>query len=69
LNPIEIIAESPISAAIAASTVVIAISHELVIASRGQRALEIARVMWGPYFALLVLFTLIVISRLAVIFF
>ncbi len=59
MNPIEIIAESPLSAAIVVATVLVAISHELAIASRGQRAFRMARVLWGPYFVLLVLFIVI----------
>jgi hypothetical protein len=68
LNPIEIIAESPFSAAIVVATVVVAVSHEIAIASRGRRAFEIARVLWSPYLILLVLFLIIAFSRLAVIF-
>lgn len=68
MNPIEIIAESPVSAAIVVATVLVAISHEIAIASRGQRGIHLARVIWGPYFALLVLFVLIATARLAVIF-
>jgi len=68
MNPVEIIAESPASAAIVVATVLVAISHEIAIASRGQRAFRIARVLWGPYFALLVLFAVIAAARLGVIF-
>ena len=68
MNPIEIIAESPVSAAIVVATVLAAISHELAIASRGERAFRMARVIWGPYFALLVLFVVIASARLGTIF-
>jgi hypothetical protein len=68
MNPIEIIAESPVSAAIVVATVLVAISHELAIASRGQRAFQMARVLWGPYFVLLVLFIVISAARLGTIF-
>jgi hypothetical protein len=68
MNPIETIAESPVSAAIVVATVLVAISHELAISSRGQRAFRLARVLWGPYFALLVLFVLIATARLGIIF-
>lgn len=68
MNPVEIIAESPVSAAIVVATVLVAISHELAISSRGQRAFRMARVLWGPYFALLVLFVVIATARLGVIF-
>ena len=68
LNPIEIIAESPLSAAIVVATVLVAVSHEVAIASRGRRAFQMARVLWGPYLILLVLFTIIAVSRLVVIF-
>lgn len=68
MNPIEIIAESPVSAAIVVATVLVAISHELAIASRGERAFRMARVIWGPYFALLVLFVVIASARLGTIF-
>jgi hypothetical protein len=69
MNPIEVIAESPVSAAIVVATVLVAISHELAIASRGERAFHLARVLWGPYFALLILFTVIASARLGTIFF
>jgi hypothetical protein len=68
MSPIEIIAESPVSAAIVVATVLVAISHELAIASRGQRAFRMASVLWGPYFVLLVLFIVIAAARLGVIF-
>jgi hypothetical protein len=68
MNPIEIIAESPVSAAIVVATVLVAVSHELAISSRGERAFGLARVLWGPYFALLVLFIVIVAARLGRIF-
>jgi hypothetical protein len=68
MNPIEIIAESPVSAAIVVATVLVAISHELAIASRGQRAFGMARVLWGPYFVLLTLFVVIASARLGTIF-
>jgi hypothetical protein len=68
MNPIEIIAESPLSAAIVVATVLVAISHELAIASRGERAFRMARVIWGPYFVLLVLFVLIASARIGTIF-
>jgi hypothetical protein len=68
MNLFEIIAESPISAAIVVATVLVAVSHELAISSRGQRAFRLARLLWGPYFALLVLFVLIASARLGVIF-
>jgi hypothetical protein len=68
MNPIEIIAESPLSASIVVATVLVAISHELAIASRGERAFRMARVIWGPYFVLLVLFVVIASARLGTIF-
>ena len=50
------------------ATVVTAVSHELAIASRRPRALELAKRIWGPYLVLLLLFAVVVIARLANIF-
>jgi hypothetical protein len=68
LNPIETIAESPISAGITVATVVAAVSHELAIASRRPRALDLAKRLWGPYLILLLLFSVVVVARIAHIF-
>jgi hypothetical protein len=68
LNPIEIVANSPVSAFIAASTVVLAIVHELAVAARRPAARRLARAMWGPFFVILILFTLVAVARLIHIF-
>jgi hypothetical protein len=68
LNPIEIVANSPISAFIAVSTVLVAIVHELALAARRPAARRLARLMWGPFFLLLILFTLVAVARLIHIF-
>jgi hypothetical protein len=68
LNPIETVANSPISAFIVASTVFVAIVHELVLAARRPAARRIAKMMWGPFFVLLILFTLVGLARLMHIF-
>jgi len=68
LSPIEIVAESPVSALIAASTVVVAIVHELALAAHRPAARRLARILWGPFFALLILFTLVAVLRIVWIF-
>jgi hypothetical protein len=68
LNPIEIIAESPVSATIVVATVAVAIVHELALAARTPEAVRLARVLWGPFFALLVLFLIIATARILWIF-
>ena len=68
MSPIEIVAESPVSALIAASTVVVAIVHELALAAHRPAARRLARILWGPFFALLILFTLVAVLRIVWIF-
>jgi hypothetical protein len=68
LNLIEIIAESPVSATIVVATVAVAIVHELALATRTPEAIRLARVLWGPFFFLLILFAVITVSRLVWIF-
>ena len=68
MSLIETIAESPISAGIAAATVVTAVTHELAVASRRPRALEFAKRIWGPYLVLLILFAVVVVARVLWIF-
>jgi hypothetical protein len=68
LSPIEIVAESPVSALIATSTVFVAIVHELALATHRPAARRLARMLWGPLVALLVLFTIIAILRIIWIF-
>jgi hypothetical protein len=68
LSPIEIVAESPVSALIAASTVFVAIVHEMAMAARRPAARRLARMLWGPFFALLILFTIIAVLRIIWIF-
>jgi hypothetical protein len=68
LSPIEIVAESPVSALIAASTVSVAIVHELALAARRPAARRLARMIWGPFVVLLVLFTVIAVLRIVWIF-
>jgi len=55
--------------AITAATIVVAVSHELAAASGTPRGHRIARALWGPYFTLLVLFAVVVVTRVSVIFF
>jgi hypothetical protein len=68
LSPIEIVAESPVSALIATSTVVVAIVHELALATHRPAARRLARTLWGPFVALLILFTIIAVLRVVWIF-
>jgi hypothetical protein len=68
LNLIETIAESPISAGITVATVVTAVTHELAVASRRPRSLEFAKRLWSPYLVLLLLFSVVVVARIAHIF-
>jgi hypothetical protein len=68
LNPIEIIAESPISATIVVATVAVAVAHELALAARTPEAIRLARVLWGPFFALLILFIIVATARILWIF-
>jgi hypothetical protein len=68
LNPIEIVASSPVSAFIAVSTVFVAIIHELALAAHRPAARRLARMMWGPFLFLLVLFVVVAIARIIWIF-
>jgi hypothetical protein len=68
LNPIEIIAESPLSAVIVASTVTVAVVHEMALATRTTASRRLARVLWGPFFALMLLFLIVASARLIYIF-
>ena len=68
MSPIEIIAESPISALIAASTVSVAVVHELALAAHRPAARRLARVLWGPFVILLILFAVSALSRIIWIF-
>ena len=68
MNPIEIVANSPVSAFVAASTVVMAIVHELAVAARRPDARRLARIMWGPFFIFLLLFTVVAVARVIHIF-
>jgi len=53
---------------IAASTVVVAIVHELALATHRPAARRLARMLWGPFIALLILFTVIAVLRIVWIF-
>jgi hypothetical protein len=68
LSPIEIVAESPVSALIATSTVFVAIVHELALATHRPAGRRLARVLWGPFVALLILFAVIAVLRIVWIF-
>ena len=68
MSLIEIVAESPVSALIAASTVFVAIVHELALAARRPAARRLARMLWGPFVALLILFTISAVLRIIWIF-
>lgn len=68
MSPIEIVAESPVSALIATSTVFVAIVHELALATHRPTARRLARMLWGPFVALLMLFTIIAVLRIIWIF-
>jgi len=55
--------------AVTAATIVVAVSHELAAAAGTPRGRQIARALWGPYFTLLLLFAVVVVTRVAIIFF
>ena len=65
MNLIEIIAESPISAAIVAATVALAVVHEMALATHTPAARRIARILWGPFLVSLLMFLAVATARIA----